>query len=85
MAYIAERQPVTARKVLAEIGKTGDRLGVRAIGRPGLVTGTYENSVTGRPYIIAYTLALLPDGGACVGVLHVIHTARDWQRGHWPS
>ena len=85
MAYVAERSPAAARKVLAEIRKTGDQLGVRAIGRPGRVTGTYEKSVTGRPYIIAYTLAPLPDGGACVAILHVIHTARDWPRGQWPS
>ena len=85
MTYIVERSPAAARKVLTEIRKTGDQLGVGAIGRPGRVTGTYEKSATGRPYIIAYTLAPLPDGGACVAILHVIHTARDWPRGQWPS
>ena len=85
MTYIVERNAAAACKVLAKIGKTGDQLGVGAIGRSWRVTGTYEKSATGRPYIIAYTLAPLPDGGACVAILHVIHTARDWPRGQWPS
>jgi toxin ParE1/3/4 len=79
IAYIA------ARRVLAEIRKAGDRLGVAATGRRGRVSGTYEKSVTGRPYIIAYALSPLPEDSERVVVLHVIHTARDWPEGKWPE
>lgn len=73
--YIAARNPAAARRVLAEIRKAGDPLGVAATGRHGRVFGTYEKSVTGRPYKIAYARSPLPEGGERVVVLHVIHAA----------
>jgi toxin ParE1/3/4 len=85
IAYIAARNPSAARKVLTEIRKAGDMLGVAATGRRGRVSGTYEKSVTGRPYIIAYALSPLSEGGERVVILHVIHTARDWPEGKWPE
>jgi plasmid stabilization system protein ParE len=85
IAYIAARNPAAARKVLAEIRKAGNGLGVTATGRRGRVADTYEKSVTRRPYIIAYALEPLPDGGERVVILHVIHTARDWPQGQWPE
>lgn len=44
---------------------------------PGGVTGTYEKSVTGLPYVIAYAL-MLHDGVEAVAIVRVIHTSRDW-------
>jgi plasmid stabilization system protein ParE len=85
IAYIAARNPTAARKVLAEIRKAGEGLGNAATGRPGRVAGTYERSVVRYPYIIAYALDALPDGRERIVVLHVIHTARDWPEGQWPS
>lgn len=84
IAYIAERNPIAARSVLADIRKAGNALGVRATGRPGRVLGTYERSITNRPYIIAYAIDPLPEGGERIVILRVIHTARDWPRGGWP-
>lgn len=85
IAYIATRNPRAARKVYGEIHKTGDDLGVAATGRRGRVTGTYEKVITGRPYIIAYTLLPLPGGGEAIVILHVIHTAHDWPEDQWPA
>ena len=85
IAYIAAGNPAAARKVLAEIRRTGNGLGARAIGRRGRVADTYEKSVTRYPYIIAYALDALPDGSERVVILHVIHTARDWPEGQWPT
>lgn len=85
IAYIAARNPSAARKVLEEIRKTANGLGVRPTGRPGRVADTYEKTVTRRPYIIAYALDALPDGDERVIILHVIHTARDWPEGQWPA
>jgi toxin ParE1/3/4 len=85
IVYIAARNPTAARKVLAEIRKAGNGLSVSATGRRGRVTGTYEKTIVGRPYIIAYALSALPGGGECVVILHVIHTARDWPPGQWPE
>lgn len=85
IAYIAARNPSAARKVLAEIRKAGNGLGAAATGRRGRVADTYEKTVTRRPYIIAYALDIQPDGGERVVILHVIHTARDWPQGQWPT
>jgi plasmid stabilization system protein ParE len=48
------------------------------------VAGTYEKSVTGLPYIIAYEI-VSRDAGEIVAILRVIHTARDWPEETWPS
>jgi plasmid stabilization system protein ParE len=85
IAYIAERNPAAARRVLTEIEEAASALGEAAIGRPGRVTGTYEKVVVGRPYIIAYALDPQPNGIERVVILHVIHTARNWPHGEWPE
>jgi toxin ParE1/3/4 len=85
IAYLAARNPIAARKVHAEINKAAKGLGAAATGRPGRVNGTYEKSVTGRPYIIAYALFPLSGANEGVAILHVIHTARDWPEGGWPE
>ena len=77
--------PVAASKVLDRIEKTAQFLGRIATGRRGRVEGTYEKSVTGLPYVIAYGINLLPSGVEQIVILHVIHTARDWPKGASPK
>jgi toxin ParE1/3/4 len=81
VAYIAADNPDAALKVILQIEETAGRLGRMAIGRPGRVAGTYEKSVIGLPFIIAYTLQTFPSGKECVVILRVIHSARNWPRG----
>lgn len=82
VSYIARDNPTAARRVAASIRQTGDALADFATGHPGRVAGTYEKSVTGLPYIIAYAIDAHGDEEVIV-VLHVIHTARDWHEGEW--
>jgi len=82
---IARDNPQAARRVAAVLRAAGTALGERSIGRRGRVTGTYEKSVTGIPYILAYALGPLPTGDEAVFILHIIHTARDWPEDGWPS
>lgn len=84
IAYIAAENPSAATRVANAIDKTATGLGEMPIGRPGRVTGTYEKSVTGLPYILAYFLAN-PAGEETVVIVRVIHTARDWSAGQWPD
>lgn len=83
--YIAQENPPAARRVAAAIRQAGNALGERAIGRKGRVTGTYEKSVTGIPYIIAYAIGALHDSGEAVSILRVIHTSRQWEDEAWPE
>lgn len=86
IAYIAEDNPVAARRVALQIRTTGDALGEMATGRQGLhVADTYEKVVTSLPYVLAYAISGVPDGGETITILHVIHGARDWPIGEWPS
>lgn len=84
IAYIAADDPNAARRVADRVQAAGEALGDMPTGRPGRVTGTYEKSVTGLPYIIAYSIS---GQGAqvVVSVLRVIHTARDWPNEGWPE
>ena len=59
---------------------TAQAFGHTPTGRPGRVTGTYEKSVTGLPYILAY--AILED---TVVIVRVIHTSGDWPAEGWPD
>jgi len=83
--HIARDNPQAARRVAASIRAVGNALGERSIGRRGRVPGTYEKSVTGIPYILAYALGPLPTGDESVFILHVIHAARDWPDDAWPG
>lgn len=85
IAYIAERDPAAARRVLTEIREAAARLGQAATGRRGRVAGTYEKVVARRPYVVAYALQTLPEGGEALVVLRVIHAARNWPEGEWPA
>ena len=84
VAYIAAENPSAARRVADAIDKTALALGEMPIGRPGRVTGTYEKSVTGLPYILAYAITQA-GGEETVAIVRVIHTARDWSAERWPD
>ncbi len=56
IAYIAADNPAAARRMADALDKTALALGDMPIGRPGRVTGTYEKSVTGLSYILAYAI-----------------------------
>ncbi len=84
VAYIAHNNPVVARRVAASIRAAGNGLADFATGHPGRVAETYEKSVGGLPYIIAYAIDR-SRGGETIVVLHVIHTSRDWREGEWPG
>lgn len=80
--HIAQDDPAAAERVAAAIRHTCDALEDFATGHPGRVAGTYEKSVRGLPYIIAYALSR---DDTTVSILRVIHGARDWQDGDWPG
>jgi len=84
VAYIASDNASAARRVTDAIDRTAAALGDMPIGRPGRVTGTYEKSVTGLPYIIAYTISHT-SGEEAVVIVRVIHTSRDWRAEAWPE
>ena len=77
LAYIASEKPSAARRVADALDRTALTLGDMPTGRAGRVTGTYEKSVTGLPYVIAYAL-MLQGGVEAVAIVRVIHTSRDW-------
>jgi plasmid stabilization system protein ParE len=83
VAYIAQDNPAAARRVASRIRAAGDAMSDFATGHPGRIEGTYEKTVGGLPYVIAYTIDRNGDAEAIV-MLHVIHTARDWREGAWP-
>jgi plasmid stabilization system protein ParE len=56
IVYIAERNPPAAAKVADRIEQTARDLGAMPTGRRGRVSGTYEKSVPGLPYITATPL-----------------------------
>lgn len=81
--HIAGDDLAAARSIADRIGAAALLLGERAVGRPGRVGGTYEKSVSGLPYVIAYRIEMA-NGRETVFILRVIHTARDWPAGGWP-
>jgi toxin ParE1/3/4 len=84
LVYIAVDDPIAAARVVDRLRKAAAHLEDFATGRPGTVVGTYEKSVTGLPYMIAYEI-VPRDAGEVVAILRVIHTARDWPEETWPS
>lgn len=82
VAYIAADDPRAARRVAGAIRATCAGLTEFATGHPGRIGGTYEKSVRGLPYMVAYTLT---SDDKKVMILRVIHTARDWPPEHWPE
>ena len=84
VAFIARENSAAARRVGERIRATGNALEDFATGHAGRVEGTYEKSVGGLPYIIAYEIEQM-GGNETIMVLHVIHSARDWHEGEWPA
>ncbi len=84
VSHIARENPGAARKVAAAIREAGQKLGVHSTGRKGRVDGTFEKSVAGLPYIVAYAIDTATKGERIV-ILHVIHTARVCPAGLWPQ
>lgn len=84
IAYIASDNPSAARCVADAIDKTALALGDMPIGRPGRVAGTYEKSVTGLSYILAYAIRQTSSEEE-IAIIRVIHTSRDWSAGKWPD
>lgn len=84
VTYIAAQNPSAAHRVADAIDKTALALGDMPTGRPGRVAGTYEKSVTGLPYILAYAITQA-GGEEAVAIVRVVHTARDWSAEKWPD
>lgn len=82
--HIARDDPAAARVVVGRIDAAAILLGERPIGRPGRVSGSYEKSVSGLPYVIAYCIERV-DGREALFILRIIHTARDWPNEEWPE
>jgi plasmid stabilization system protein ParE len=83
--HLAKQGPRALQRVRRDIERAVEGLALRATGRPGRVTGTYEKSVTGQPYVIAYALVPRDNGGEDdLVILRIVHTARDWPPGRWP-
>jgi toxin ParE1/3/4 len=85
VAYIARDSPRAARKVATIIRTAGEKIGSIATGRPGRVSGIYEKSIQGLPYILAYAILPIAEGGEAVVILRVIHTSRNWPKNGWPQ
>jgi addiction module RelE/StbE family toxin len=81
---IARDNANAARNVARKIRETAANLGIRPIGRRGRVSGTYEMSVSGVPYILAYAIETAGREERVV-ILRVIHTARNWPDESWPQ
>ena len=81
IGFLADRNPYAAERVAAAISEAASKLGDRPTGRPGRVEETYEKPVPRTPYVIAYAMS---DTETLV-IVRVIHMARDWPEGSWPS
>ncbi|MFL0691443.1 MAG: type II toxin-antitoxin system RelE/ParE family toxin [Agrobacterium tumefaciens] len=84
IAFISKDNPKAARQIARKLRLSAERLAQTPSGRPGRVLGTWEKSVTGLPYVMAYTIRMQKAAETLV-VLRVIQTARDWQTGTWPD
>lgn len=56
VAWIARDNPAAARRTAERIRTAGDNLADFATGHAGRVAGTYEKSVSGLPYVVAYAI-----------------------------
>ena len=83
MAYIAAQNPGAAARLADRILAAAAALGKTPSGRAGRLIGTYEKSVSGAPYIVAYTIIQLAENEV-VSILRVTHTARHWPKDRWP-
>jgi toxin ParE1/3/4 len=80
-SFIAQDSLNNANLVADRIEHTIDLLSKTPFGRQGRMKNTYEAVVPKTPFIIAYQL----ENKNSLTILHVIHGARDWKAGKWPS
>ena len=83
--YAQERNPQGVSTILRKVGAAVALLAERPHGRQGRVAGTYEKTISGLPYVIAYELDNSDPEAPALWVLRIIHTARDWPSGEWPE
>jgi len=70
-AFIDERNPAAARRVIADIRAAAERLrGFPELGRSGQWRGTREWVVQGSPYILVYQVGPQVDEIVILGVFH---------------
>ena len=84
VAFIDDENPVAAGRISKAILDSAGALGAFSTGRPGRFSKTYEKSVSRLPYIIAYSVGMQGESET-IRILRVIHTARHWPAGGWPS
>jgi len=84
LRYITAEDVVAAERVVNALEEADNRLGQIATGRPGRVTGTYEQSIAHIPYIISYKMRSIA-GQEHIVILHVVHTSRNWPIEKWPE
>lgn len=77
LQFITERNPTAAQAVALRINEAGAALADFAIGRPGLVEGTFERVLTDIPYTIVYAISVT-GGSEVVSILRVLHQAQLW-------
>ena len=82
--YIAADSPKAAFALELKVRKAADDLTFMATGRKGRNRAAYERLVTGTPYILAYTIRRIKME-EIVYILRLIHAARDWSPGRWPT
>ena len=81
---IGADSPDAARRVANRIAEAVKGLAQRNTGRPGRVRDTFEKSIVGLPYVVAFAVEV-HEGVERIVVLRVIHTARHWPPGQWPK
>jgi toxin ParE1/3/4 len=70
-AFINERNPVAATRVIARVRAAAEQLGEHPrIGHAGTAAGTLEWVVTGLPYVIVYEARVADDEIVVLGVYH---------------
>jgi toxin ParE1/3/4 len=85
LARIRAENPAAARRVSGVVQQAIEMVARRNIGRRGRVEGTFEKSVVGLPYVIAYALEAESEGTERLVILRIIHASRDWPAGEWPK
>jgi toxin ParE1/3/4 len=81
--FLAESDADFADKVIGEIHGVAEALAEYDTGRPGRMLGTREKSLQGRRLIISFRVER-HGAEESVVILHVVHSARNWQKGRWP-
>lgn len=84
ITYIATDNPSAAHRVADTLDRTALALGDLPTGRARRVMGTYEKSVTGLPYVLAYAITKTGSEKE-IAIVRGIHTSRDWSAETWPE